>query len=485
MNFKVYSSLIVVILTFTVGCSPKVVQETSTTTTVASPKVPVIQEPTTKCKTWINNPNQSMAMDYHVLYRDAIRKGRMDEAFPLWEEAYKIAPAADGKRDYHFTDGAKLYADKLARAKDEASKKEYIDKIGAMYEEAIECYPQNASKYYGLLAFDQYYKYGDFVSKETIYNNFKKSFDLRGDSAHYFTVNPYTAVMIDLLLQDKIPMSEAQHYAGQIIKSIRYGLENCKNRRECEPWEIVGDYAPLRLEDLEGIEGFYDCAYYKAKYMIEFEERKEDCETVQMVYGRLKWGGCPLDDLDFMDVKAKRDADCLPKVQVYTPGPLRTGFDCLQEGKYTCAVENFSKFVDITNDPLKKAKYALTIAKIYYAHLKKFSAARKWARQSAEYDPTNGEPYILIGKLYASSGPLCGPGRGWDSQIVTWPAIDKWRQAKRIDPNVAPEANRLISRYSIYMPSSEDIHQRILKEGAAFKVRCWIQENTTIRAARN
>ena len=121
----------------------------------------------------------------------------------------------------------------------------------------------------------------------------------------------------------------------------------------------------------------------------------------------------------------------------------------------------------------------------YAKMIKNFSKARNWARQSAQYDSSNGEPYILIGKLYASSGPLCGPGRGWDSQIVTWPAIDKWRQAKRIDASVAEEANRLIARYRLYMPSKEDIHQRILEEGSSFRVRCWIQETTTIRAAPN
>jgi len=91
---------------------------------------------------------------------------------------------------------------------------------------------------------------------------------------------------------------------------------------------------------------------------------------------------------------------------------------------------------------------------------------------------------MIIGKLYASSGPLCGPGRGWDSQIVTWPAIDKFEYAKKIDPSVTKEANQLIATYSQYMPSREDLHLRTdIHEGDNFKVGCWIQENTTVRAA--
>ena len=76
---------------------------------------------------------------------------------------------------------------------------------------------------------------------------------------------------------------------------------------------------------------------------------------------------------------------------------------------------------------------------------------------------------MLIGKLYASSGPLCGPGTGWDSQIVTWPAIDKWEYAKSIDPSVAADASKLIAQYKKYMPNKEDVFIR--------KVKAYILEN--------
>jgi hypothetical protein len=59
-----------------------------------------------------------------------------------------------------------------------------------------------------------------------------------------------------------------------------------------------------------------------------------------------------------------------------------------------------------------------------------------------------------------------------------------WAKAKAIDPGVSGEANKLIGQYSQYMPSREDIFQRTLTEGASFYVGCWIQESTTIRAAK-
>ena len=67
---------------------------------------------------------------------------------------------------------------------------------------------------------------------------------------------------------------------------------------------------------------------------------------------------------------------------------------------------------------------------------------------------------------------------------MTWPAIDKFKQARRVDPSVAAEANKWIAYYQKYMPSVDDIFLRLLSEGDAFKVECWIQESTTVRAAK-
>jgi len=130
----------------------------------------------------------------------------------------------------------------------------------------------------------------------------------------------------------------------------------------------------------------------------------------------------------------------------------------------------------------KKFKYTMMVAKIYYGDIKNFSSSRKYARAASKLKPSSGEPALLIGKLYASSGPLCGPGTGWDSQIVTWPALDKFKEAKK-DPVVSAEAQEFIKTYQKYMPSKEDIFLRGIKTGTSFKVGCWIQEKTTVRTA--
>jgi len=158
--------------------------------------------------------------------------------------------------------------------------------------------------------------------------------------------------------------------------------------------------------------------------------------------------------------------------------------EMLVEGRYQEAIDCYTMKANEATDTETKAKYHLTVAKIYYGELKQYSKARSAAREALKHKPNWGDPYLLIGKLYASSGSLCGTGTGWNSQVVTWPAIDKWRKAKQVDSSVSKEANKLIGRYQQYMPSVEDIFQRGLKQGDAYKVPCWIQERTTIRAAK-
>ena len=165
------------------------------------------------------------------------------------------------------------------------------------------------------------------------------------------------------------------------------------------------------------------------------------------------------------------------------PGPAELAYILLREAKYPEAIEAFQKAIEEEEDVNKRANYALTIAKVYNVHLRNFPRARQWALQAADMRPGWGEPYILIGRLYASSGPLCGPGTGWDSQVVTWPAIDMWVKAKAIDPSVAKEANKWIGRYSQYMPNREDVFIRSLKAGDSYYIGCWIQTSTTIRTS--
>jgi len=458
-----------------IACTPKVV-ETVTETEIPEPvQEEVVDNP---CMTLakLSSSKRDKVETAYVLYKDQIKLKNYDAAYPLWKTAFYGAPAANGSIKYQYEDGIAIYKYKYENEKDAALKSTYVDTIMQIYDKRIECYGE-AGYVAGRKAFDYYYYYSAEASEEEVYELFKQAADAKGKNLDYFVINPFTKIITDKVIAKEIPLPEARKYIDIINSAMETGNASGKNK---EAWNIINNYAPARLDNLEGIEGLYDCAYFEKKYMALLAENPDDCETINTVYGRLLWGGCDPTSVSVVEAKAAKDNKC------YTPPPppgvLRQAYTAYEEGKYYDAVELFDQFVAKTDDAQKKAKYTLLISKIYYADIKNFPKSRKYALQSAEYKPASGEPYLLIGKLYASSGPLCGPGTGWDSQVVTWVAIDMWEKAKS-DPIVAEEAKKLIRTYKQYMPNREDIFSRRIKAGDSYKVACWIQRTTTVRTS--
>jgi tetratricopeptide (TPR) repeat protein len=455
------------------GCSPKVSQP------IGPPPTPVVVNKVVgPCGKFKESPDEESAMNAHVIYRDFLRQNNLAEAFPLWKVAFRLAPAADGKRNTHYADGIRFYEDFYARETDALKRESYVDTIFMLYDRIDQCYDEKGYVA-GRKAFDLYYKYQERATQDEIFELFKTSLVADGDSAQYFIINPFTDLLVRRYFDQKLSLSEAQKYDDFIRTRLAKGLASGDNKQE---WQIINEYTPQRLEAFEGVKGFYGCDYYQDKYWPMFLADSTNCEVIGEVYGRLRWGGCDSTSVEVQALRQSGRNHCMTEA---TPTESQLAYQALREGNYEEAIVLFQEAVAANEDPDKKANYLLLISKIYYRDLKNFPQARKFALEAANFRANWGEPYLLIGRLYASSGPLCGPGRGWDSQIVVWPAIDKWNYAKRIDPDAAAEANRMINTYAKYMPDNEDIFQRTLKEGQSFKVGCWIQENTTIRAAKN
>lgn len=464
------------LLLLIVACTPKTTEKATTTEpTTTQPAPPPPEEALSPCPKFTEAPNPDEAETNYVLYRDFLRAGDFTQAYQFWQKVYEVAPAADGRRNTVLSDGIYFYERLYGGEEDSLAREHYIDLIFELYDQIDRCYPEGGYVD-GRKAFDLFYKYPHRASKEEIYALFKESIDTDGIDAQYFVLNPFTSLLVDLYFEGTVTLSEARKYQELVRQVLAKGLAECKGN-ECEHWRIIEQYAPVRLEAFETVKGFYDCSYYEEKYFPDFVENPTDCDIIRTAYSRFKWGDCPEADEKFKQIIAAGNEHCVET------GPLELAYDALREANYPEAINLFKKAAEEETNSSKKANILLLVAKVYYSHLKNYPQARQYAREAASYRPGWGEPYMLIGRLYASSGPLCGPGRGWDSQIVTWPAIDMWNKAKSIDSSVASEARKLIARYEKFMPTIEDIFQRNRQEGESFYVGCWIQESTIIRAA--
>ena len=427
-----------------------------------------------RCHTFETARGGLSLIEDFVLYRDFLRDGDMEEAFSYWKNVYNRTPAADGRRWNVFTDGVRFYEWKLSTEEDEEKRLGYKGKILQLYDDMGHCYPEQVNFARGLKAFDLYYKYRGFREDIYIFELFKESFYGFGDDVPPFIINPFTALLVRTVVDEIIEIAEASRIALDILEAVN------SHEDDAADWGIVKTYAPQRLADLERVRGFYPCDYYLENYLPLYQTSPEDCETLQLVLSRLMWGNCD-EDLDIIaELNAGIGEHCV--IPVTATSLVRDAYQALRDADYPKAVELFQKAIDEESDVKRKADYALVIGKIYYSHLRDFPKSREFAQLASSFRQEWGEPHILVGKLYASSGPLCGPGTGWDSQVVIWVAIDEWQRARSKDSDTAAEATQLINQYTQYMPSREDIFSRTLNEGDRYFVLCWIQRNTTIRA---
>lgn len=466
--------------TLLISCTPK-----ATTTDIANNDTPSAPAPAPKptdedlsdCKKFSDAPNPDEAETNYVIYRQMLKAKDFDTAFERWKTVYADSPAADGKRPTVFSDGVVFYNRLIQQ--DPAKKEEYGQKILELYEESRRCYPGNGYMS-AIQGFDSYYTYKGTATDDEIFALFRESMEIDGsEKLQYFVINPMSSLTVQQHKDGKITDAEAKEIVATLLARLEKGLAECKGS-ECTAWKTINEYAPSTLRYFETVEGFYDCDYFVEQYYQEFKDNPTDCDIILTVYSRIRYGGCAEGNAAFDEIRAAYDANCRQPVD-NGPSALREAFDCLENNDYNCAIAKFEEAAEGTDDAEKKGRYYLYVAKVYYSHKRNFGQARTYARKAATANPNSGQPYMLIGTLYASSGPLCGPGTGFDSQIVTWPAIDKWQQAKRIEPGLAAEANKLINRYTQYMPSKADIFQRNMKEGDSFKVGCWIQETTRVR----
>lgn len=465
---------------FLVGCSPKTtapVTDNSNNTAATTNTAPVkSEEGLSPCPKFSDAPDPDRATDMYVIYRNFMKTKEFDEALPRWRTVYDNTPAADGKRNTVYLDGVRLY--QYLATQNPAQQEAYGDTIQMLYAQARECYPDDGFTA-AMQGFDAYYTYPGSATHQEIYELFKESIEKDGDELQYFIINPMASLLVEMHDTSYINDEEAKEYADILLTRLGEGLASCQGS-ECEAWAAIEGYTPQRLEYFEKVRDFYDCQHFVDKYMPEFEENPTDCDVIQTMLTRLRWARCDVESPARKRVTEAYNANCRQVVSS-SAGPAREGYECLQNNDYGCAIAKFEEAAAESDDADRRGRYLMTVAKIYYSHLKNFSQARAYARRAAVAKSDWGEPYLLIGRLYASSGPLCGPGRGFDSQIVVWPAIDMWNRAKRVDPAAAAEANSFIGRYAQYMPSKEDIFQRGLKEGDTFRVGCWIQETTRIR----
>lgn len=154
-------------------------------------------------------------------------------------------------------------------------------------------------------------------------------------------------------------------------------------------------------------------------------------------------------------------------------------------GNMSMTREDWSKAVDYyqlaaSRDtvPNRRAETNLKIAQAYQK-LGQRASARTFALKAANDRSGWGDPYILIGDLYAATKG-CGTNE-FEIKTVYWAALDKYYYAKSIDPGASEKANQRINTYTQYAPDFTTAFNFGKHEASSVQVGCWINETATVR----
>ena len=249
-----------------VACSPKTLPEETAPPPPPPSNQVEVKERLTECTTFadLDYADRDKAETAYVVYKDFMKVKNYEEAFKYWKSAYYLAPGSNGKVKYQYEDGVILYTEFYNQAKSEAEKKAYVDTVMMIYDKRVECF--GGQPYVdGRKAFDYYYKFPQYSTPDETFALFRKAVDAKGEDADYFVINPFTKMLSDRVIEGKLSHAEGQAYAKTLLAAVKKGKATCKGTL-CQAWETIESYAPPRLEALEGVDGFYDCEYYKTKY---------------------------------------------------------------------------------------------------------------------------------------------------------------------------------------------------------------------------
>lgn len=447
-----------------------------------------------QCGKFTDAANASDAETAHVLYRQDAKSKNFEAAYPNWQKAFEMAPAADGLRDVHFTDGIKIYKDQLKKETDETKKAALATKIATLYDDVIACLESGGIKlpktksevriayHLGRKGFDMFYELRTPYSETRA--TLESALEKGGMNTEYIVIDPYARIVVQQFTNDLMTKEDARTAHAKLNELADYNIAN--NAKYKASYEQAKTSVEAIFAQIEN--SIFDCAYFIEKYRPQYEADPDNPDVLKEIIPVLKRQGCVagepfLDELEqkYSKYAAAANAQAQAEFEASNPGFMANKL--YKENKFAEAIAKYREALGAETDDSKKAGYYFSIASIQGRKLSQYGQARTNAYNAAKLRPNWGRPYMLIGDMYAKASRNCGKD-GYSRGLGVIAAIDKYRRAKSVDsdPEIKQEANKKIGIYSKSIPSKEDVFMRSMQGGKKDKVKgCWVNETVTVR----
>lgn len=413
------------------------------------------------------------------IYREAYKQwdGKASTANPVmisaWRRVFLNCP---GYKERTLTDGTKIVNNALVRStNDEALKEKYIDTLVMVYETRIQYFPKSKNcsqigNIKGRMGLDLM----AFPSRmDQAYNALKDAIDLGGNGSNYAFIDGYFSTIINMVKAGKLDESVIIEEYSRLMDIVDFNIN--KYTEEGDE-KLLNNYTQTKANLEGGVQPYANCEDLVRIYQKKFDAEPDNVEMLNKIATVLSARNCDKSDL-YLAVAIK-----LHKLNPSPESAYFIGKRYLSDQEYNKAASYLQEATK--SEDTKSAQQAYKYLAQIMLKEGRGEQGRAYARKAIELDRTDGEPYMIIGYLYASSGKDCS-ANPLQAKSVYWAAVDQFAKAKSVDPSITAKANEMIREYSKLFPTSEDAFFYNVFEGDTYQVECWINETTKARFSNN
>lgn len=365
-----------------------------------------------------------------------------------------------------YTNGIKLYKNKINRAETAEEKDIYIDSLLLLYDIRLE-------------------NFGD-------HSRYGKAYILDRKARELMTYRPDDREGIRKLFSEAIAASEEKTGAPDLdLVTIYFGAlcDDYKNDlvaadaviaeydRFTPAYVNAGEDAAAQKEQFDaafGTSGAASCENLEALFSKRLADAPDDEAVLSQAVALMSRANC---DSDFFFQTAEKYYSIKPSSE--TALFLAQGFQNRQE--FDKALKYLEEALSVETDPAEKEKLYVRVGLIGIS-TKDYSKAIDAANQVKNLNPENGYSYFILGQCYAASAN-CSE---FQCMACYWAAYDAMSQAVSLlgaEPDIQKAAQTLMSHYRQGFPTKEECFFAEVSEGSRYTVSHGYANgvNTTVR----
>ena len=409
---------------------------------------------------------------HYSLYKGCIKNQQFEKALISWKYVRRERPKV-GRSLY--SDGAKIYVGLLKKTGDSI----YLNGLMKTFDDRITYFGKRgkylADKAIYLNAFvEKIYENAEdrLSAKKKVHSILKESILLEKGSSTTSSVLLFMQTTLSIFQSNSFSQEDVIQ-SHQLAKStLDLIKENEKNPTAKDAEETIEKVDKMLTQS-----GAADCEIIGNLYRKALAKNTKDIEQIKKYVKGLKQQGCTASPIY---------AQMVERVYRLEPSPqaaVNLGELFLKKGDIRRGLEYYYKAVSQETDPEQKSDHYLRIAVVQMKDVKDKKQAKKFCKLAITVNKKNGQAYLLLAQIYASSAKDYST-KDFDQRTVYWVAHDYALRAKQADDKVAKKANELLKNYAKFFPRNEDIFFEGIKVGSSFHVKGWINERTTVRAAK-